>query len=208
MAIIKNNMLTAKISGMVGRTAVYKQLRGKTILAARPRKPRCESDLQRKNRLSFRTAAAYAKAAMLDPQKKEYFWKMARKMKLPNAYTAAISAYRRAEKINNGKPTDSDIFRGGYTIFHPLKVSLMAAFLRILSSVWGAIGSAANFRLMSNLHLSPPFHKEPPGIQELVASDGDSAMRSETLMVGFDSVIKRSKLQRRLISFGFKKFAK
>lgn len=133
MAIIKNNPLTGKISGMVGKTAVYKQLRGKTILTNYPSKPSHQSELQRENRRSFRAAAAYAKAAMRDPKKKEYFWKKARKMKLPNAYTAAISAYRRAEKIKNDCPTDSDIYRVGYTIRERLKAYAVAALGGIFS---------------------------------------------------------------------------
>ena len=100
MAISANNPLTRGLSGMFGDILVFKTLRGKTILANRPRSPRRQSALQRENRLRFREAAQFAKAAMGDPQKKEYYWVKARKLKLPNAYTAAITDYMRKPVVS------------------------------------------------------------------------------------------------------------
>jgi hypothetical protein len=95
MAIIKDNILTEGLSGMIGNVIVFRQLRGKTIIANRPSRPRFQSELQRENRLRFREASAFAKQAMQDPETKERYRIKARKLKLPNAYTAALTDYMR-----------------------------------------------------------------------------------------------------------------
>jgi hypothetical protein len=99
MAISKDNILTEGLSGMIGNVIVFKTVRGKTIMANRPRKPTRQSELQRSNRSRFRNATAFAHAAMHDPQKKAYYWEKARKLKLPNAYTAAITDYMRRPAV-------------------------------------------------------------------------------------------------------------
>jgi hypothetical protein len=99
MAIIKNNIVMEGVSGMLGDVVVFRQLRGKTIMANKPRKPRFQSDLQRENRHRFRAASAFAKQAMLDPEKKEYYKVKARKLGLPNAYTAALTDYMRKPAV-------------------------------------------------------------------------------------------------------------
>ncbi len=95
MAIVKDNPLVKGLSGMLGRTVVFKNLRGKTILANYPAPVKKRSERQRNNSLRFKEATMYAKRMMLDPERKEYYWKKARKLKLPNAYTAAITDYMR-----------------------------------------------------------------------------------------------------------------
>lgn len=95
MAISVNNPLTRGLSGMFGNLVVFRNIRGKTIMANRPCKPRKQSELQRENRMRFREATVFAKAAIQDVQKKEYYRNKARNMKLPNAYTAAITDYMR-----------------------------------------------------------------------------------------------------------------
>jgi hypothetical protein len=99
MAIVSSNPIINGLSGMLGRTVVFKTLRGKTIMANRPCSPKTQSAEQKANRSKFKDASAYAKAAMLDPAKKEYYWKKAKKMKLPNAYTAAITDYMRKPTV-------------------------------------------------------------------------------------------------------------
>lgn len=106
MAIIKDNILTEGLSGMLGDVIVFRQLRGKTIVANKPRRPRSESAHQRENRLRFRTASAFAKLALKDPQKKVYYIAKARKLNLPNAYTAALTDYMRKPAITAVKCKD------------------------------------------------------------------------------------------------------
>jgi len=98
MAIIKNNDMIEGISGMIGNH-VFKQVRGKTIMCKRPPKPLVQSDQQKENRDRFRKASRWAKEVLLDAEKKAYYQKKARKLKLPNAYTAAIADYMRCAKV-------------------------------------------------------------------------------------------------------------
>ena len=98
MAIVKNNDMIEGISGMIGRH-VFKQVRGKTIMCSRPPKPCKQSDQQKENRDRFRMASQWAKTILLEPEKKAYYQKKARKLKLPNAYTAAIADYMRSAKV-------------------------------------------------------------------------------------------------------------
>lgn len=88
---------------MLGGVVVYRQLRGKTVMANRPRKPTRQSELQRQNRQRFRAATMFARAAMQDPEKKERYRIKARKLNLPNAYTAAITDYMRRPAVNSVK---------------------------------------------------------------------------------------------------------
>ena len=119
MAISKDNIITEGLSGMLG-PIVFRTLNGKVIMANRPRKPTRESELQRANRRRFRNATAFAHAAMKDPEKKEYYWAKARKLKLPNAYTAAITDYMRRPSVSkvdtakgNGKANGTLIITAG-----------------------------------------------------------------------------------------------
>ncbi|MFM9836692.1 MAG: hypothetical protein ACKVOQ_00430, partial [Cyclobacteriaceae bacterium] len=79
--------------GMLGQTLVFKNLCGRTIVASRPRPPKTQSEKQRQSRTKFRQASSWAKNVLLDQQKKTYYLQKAKKLKLPNAYTAAIADY-------------------------------------------------------------------------------------------------------------------
>jgi hypothetical protein len=100
MATVTNNNLVEGLSGVLGNTLVFRNLRGKTVVSIRPRAPRRQSEEQRKNRDRFKNAAFFAKACMLDPQKKQYYQVQARKLALPNAYTAAITDFMRRPAVN------------------------------------------------------------------------------------------------------------
>lgn len=125
MAIVKNNTLTEGLSGMIGGKIVFRNLRGRTIVASRPSVTRTQSERQRENRLRFKRASAYAKAMMLDPEKKKYYWHKARKLELPNAYTAAITDYMRrpvikqitiANRRGGGNPVMIDVSKKDFGI--------------------------------------------------------------------------------------------
>ena len=62
----------------------------------RPPKPCKQSEHQKENRDRFRKASLWAKTILLEPEKKAYYQKKADKLKLPNAYTAAIADYMRS----------------------------------------------------------------------------------------------------------------
>jgi hypothetical protein len=93
MAKVTSNPLVSGLSGMLGGTLVFKILRGKTIVTSRPRPPKVESEQQRQNRTTFKQGAMWAKTVLLDEQKKAYYEQKAKKLRLPNAYTAAIADY-------------------------------------------------------------------------------------------------------------------
>jgi hypothetical protein len=112
MATIRFNSLVKGVSGSLGN-AVFRQVGKRTILAGKSSSSKPQSEQQRENRMKFRAAAMYSKAMMLDPQKKAYYQQKAKKLKLPNAYTAAIADYMRKGEIKvidhskyNGKAGD------------------------------------------------------------------------------------------------------
>lgn len=115
MAIVESNFLTHGLSGLFG-DVVFRQLRGKTYVSPRPASPKTQSEAQRNNRSKFKDASVYAKACMLIPEKKAYYAQKAKKLKLPNAYTAAITDYMRKGTIEevetpktNGKKPENRI---------------------------------------------------------------------------------------------------
>ena len=100
MARSVNNVLTKGLRGMVGGQMVFRSWNGKTFISVAPRKPKKQSPLQKENRLKFKKAAGFAKSMMKDPAKKAEYQEIATKLKLPNAYTAAITDYMRNPEIN------------------------------------------------------------------------------------------------------------
>jgi hypothetical protein len=108
MATIQSNMLTSSLSGSIGHI-VFRQLRGKTIVANKPKEIKKQSEQQRENRRRFKHAAAWAKGQMLDENKKAHYWRIAKKLKLPNAYTAAVCDYMREGEI---KEVDTRHYKG------------------------------------------------------------------------------------------------
>lgn len=114
MALVTTNPIVNGLSGMLGKTIVFKSLRGKTIVASRPRPAKTQSEQQQQNRNKFRQAAYWAKTILRDPQQKSYYQHRAKKLKLPNAYTAAITDYMR-------KPQLKEISRHNHTICYVVR---------------------------------------------------------------------------------------
>jgi len=100
MATVRTNPLVNGLSGMLGRTIVFKNLRGKTIMASCPKPSTKQSEQQKINRTKFKRASCWAKSVLKDPVKKEYYQRKSKKLKLPNAYTAAITDYMRNPRLN------------------------------------------------------------------------------------------------------------
>jgi hypothetical protein len=99
MARSKNNLLTKGLSGMVGKQIVFRTWNGKTFISVAPKKPKKQSPVQKENRSKFKRATIYAKNMMKDPVKKAEYKEIAKKLQLPNAYTAAITDYMRNPEI-------------------------------------------------------------------------------------------------------------
>jgi hypothetical protein len=109
MARSINNILTKGLSGMVGKQLVFRTWNGKTFLSVAPKKPKKQSPLQKENRSKFKLATMFAKTMMKDPAKKAEYKDIAKKLKLPNAYTAAITEYMRKPEI---KVLDTTTYTG------------------------------------------------------------------------------------------------
>lgn len=99
MARVKDNDITHGLSGKFN-AILFKSYRGKTFAYPEPRKPTKQSEEQRKNRDRFRMASKYARGMMANAEQKTYYQKLAKKLKLPNAYTAAITDYMRKTQIH------------------------------------------------------------------------------------------------------------
>jgi hypothetical protein len=99
MARSTNNLLTKGLSGMIGKQIVFRTWNGKTFISVAPKKPKKQSAVQKENRSKFKRATIYAKSMMLDPAKKAEYKEIAKKLQLPNAYTAAITDYMRNPQI-------------------------------------------------------------------------------------------------------------
>ncbi len=95
MATVATNPLINGLSGMLGKSIVFRTFRNKTVVAAAPSPPKRQSEQQRANRSKFREATAWAQATLQNPERKAYYQKKAKKLGLPNAYTAAITDYMR-----------------------------------------------------------------------------------------------------------------
>ncbi|MBT1703056.1 hypothetical protein [Chryseosolibacter indicus] len=108
MAILRTESIVQGFSGAVGNL-VLRQVGGKTILSKAPARPGKQSELQKENRQKFKMASIYAKTILKDPKKKAYYQQKARKLKLPNAYTAAITDYMRKGEIRD---IDTRKFKG------------------------------------------------------------------------------------------------
>jgi len=108
MATVVFNAATKGFSGAIGNL-LFRQLHGKTIVSRKPHVRKKQSELQRTNRLKFRDASYWAKVTVRDPERKAYYLRMAKKLKLPNAYTAAISDYMRKGEI---KEIDTRQYKG------------------------------------------------------------------------------------------------
>jgi hypothetical protein len=100
MAILETNYLIEGMHGKLGRGLILRTVRGKVIAStkAQPSK-KLQSEGQRETRLRFKEATVFAKAMMLTPEKKEFYRRKAKKLKLPNAYTAAITDFMRKPVI-------------------------------------------------------------------------------------------------------------
>ena len=101
MATVANNDLVDGLSGRLGSSLVFRTLHGKTFVTTPARKldKRKESMAQRSTRVSFREATQWAQRILLDPERKAYYSKRAKALKLPNAYTAALTDYMRKPKL-------------------------------------------------------------------------------------------------------------
>lgn len=93
------------LEGIRGELAglLFREVDGETVVSGMPSPPKKtdESIRQRETRERFRKATEFAHAMMRDAARKKYYAKKAKqgKVKLPNAYTAAIADYMRKTDV-------------------------------------------------------------------------------------------------------------
>lgn len=97
MAIVEVNSITKSLRGTLGKL-VFRQVNGQVIVTPKPRRRKKQTEQQRENRMKFQAAARWARSVTRDPKMKLHYQRIADKMKLPNAYTAALSDYLRKSK--------------------------------------------------------------------------------------------------------------
>ena len=96
---IATSMIHRSFRGAVG-DFIFRNYNGKTIVSLRPvYKNETNTEARRQARGRFRDATHYASQAMQDTKQKAYYTQKARQLKLPNAYTAAITDYLRRAKV-------------------------------------------------------------------------------------------------------------
>lgn len=102
MATVVNNPIMKGLRGSFGDVLVFRQVRGQTRVCPKPRTPdkQKETPAQRKTRSTFREATQWAQQVLKDPERKAYYTKRAKVLRLPNAYTAAITDFMRKPKVH------------------------------------------------------------------------------------------------------------
>jgi len=123
MAIVTNNDVVKGFRGKFGNDLVFRTMRGRTFVSPPANKniKKKESDAQRNTRSNFREAAEWAQIILLDPEKKAYYKQRAKALKLPNAYTAAITDYMRKPKVKKTQHRDTitySISKPGFVVKH------------------------------------------------------------------------------------------
>jgi len=97
--MISTNSLHRGFSGAFG-DLIFRNYNGKTVVSRRPvYKNETNTEKRRQARSRFSDATNFASNTMLDKKQKVYYTQKARQLKLPNAYTAAITDYLRKAKV-------------------------------------------------------------------------------------------------------------
>ena len=100
MARVSNNIVTQGLSGTIGGTLVFRQVGGKTIVAAAPREtdkaPTAKQLVQQER---FQMAAVYAKAILLNPADKAAY-EAARDENNGSAYALAVADFLQGPSIH------------------------------------------------------------------------------------------------------------
>ncbi|MEJ7693254.1 hypothetical protein [Daejeonella sp.] len=101
MARIKKNVLVQGLSGQISKQVVLKTYGDKTFLSSYPDMSNVTfNESQKAEQSLFARAIAYAKSIIRDPQKKAAFQATIEPGR--KVYNAAISAYLKEHKNNNG----------------------------------------------------------------------------------------------------------
>jgi hypothetical protein len=117
MGQLKNNPMMSTASGMVGDTVVFRQVRGKTVIANRPTKGRTLNEKQQATVLRFKNAAQYAKGALANADLKAKYTAGISGSRF-TARLVAISDYLNAPKVTE---IDTTAYKG--VVGNPITVT-------------------------------------------------------------------------------------
>jgi hypothetical protein len=95
-----NNALFHGISGKLV-SIVFRQKKGKTIVACAPRKRAVKTKKQEEHQRQFKLATTFAKTVMAEPVLLECYKGFAKKLKCPSAYSAAVKDFLKKPEIKN-----------------------------------------------------------------------------------------------------------
>ena len=99
MAKSLNNVLTAGLSGRIGKQLVFSQRDGCTIVSKFPNRKNPQTATQIVQRKKFVAAAAYAQQALKDPSLKQAYTEEAKKRSILSPYNMAMADYLRAPVV-------------------------------------------------------------------------------------------------------------
>lgn len=105
MAVVKNNPVLEGFSGMLGRTMVFRQMNGKTIVQSAPVRTAPYNEAQRRQQGRFREAMAYARRLLANPEVKAAYTARAKtKGWHLNAFNLAVSEYLSTKEVGPALP--------------------------------------------------------------------------------------------------------
>lgn len=100
MAIVKDNPVLENLSGMVGKSLVFRQLGGKTVVQCAPVRVAPYNEAQKLQQGRFKKAMAYARSQMKCPRLKARYTAQAKaKGGTTNPFNMAVAAYFRMQKL-------------------------------------------------------------------------------------------------------------
>ena len=97
MAKSLNNVLTAGLSGRIGKQLVFSQRDGCTIVSKFPNRKNPQTATQIVQRKKFVAAAAYAQQALKDPSLKQAYTEEAKKRSILSPYNTGTAAGQKIE---------------------------------------------------------------------------------------------------------------
>lgn len=108
MSKIQNNPLLKGASGMLGKVVVYREVRGKVIMANRPKKSATLSEHQEASKSRFLKAVQYARKQLATEQTKaEYATGIT--LSKHSAYLVAVTDYLTSPQVN---VIDASLYKG------------------------------------------------------------------------------------------------
>lgn len=100
MAIVKDNPALRGLRGMIGKSLVFRQVRGKTVVQTAPVRIAPYNEAQKKQQGRFKEAIAYARSQMKHPKLKARYTAQAKaKGGTTNSFNMAIVEYFRMLKL-------------------------------------------------------------------------------------------------------------